>query len=69
MSMEEMGMEERAARRRERMEVHRAKDFSDAEQWDLDFWQARSPEERLSALVAIRDDISKAQAAGRGEGS
>jgi hypothetical protein len=62
-----MDMEERAARRRERMQVHRAKGFLDADQWDLDFWQTKSPEERLSALIAIQDDVSKAEAAGRVE--
>jgi len=41
------------------MVAHRAVNFEDAEVWDLDFWQSRSPEERLSALVAIRRDVEK----------
>jgi hypothetical protein len=39
------------------MVVHRATSFEDAERWDLEFWQSRTPEERLSALVAIRHDV------------
>jgi hypothetical protein len=52
-----MGMKERAAARRSRMAAHLATSFEEAEAWDLDFWQGRSPEERLSALVAIRRDV------------
>ncbi|MFP3942128.1 MAG: hypothetical protein ACLF0P_17675 [Thermoanaerobaculia bacterium] len=36
---------------------HRATSFEDAERWDLEFWQSVTPEERLSALVAIRRDV------------
>jgi hypothetical protein len=42
-----------------------ARDFSDAEQWDLDFWQNQTPEARLSALVAIRRDVAKVLASRR----
>lgn len=49
------------------METHIATDFADAERWDLAFWQARTPEERLSALVAIRRDVEKIQAARKTE--
>ena len=49
------------------MKSHRAKDFADAERWDLEFWQQQSPEDRLSALVAIRNDVAKVQAARREE--
>jgi len=28
-----------------------------AEEWDLDFWQRQTPEERLSALVTMRRDV------------
>ncbi len=45
------------------MVVNRARDFAEAEAWDLDFWQACSPEERLSALVAIRRDVELVEAA------
>ncbi len=60
-----MGMEERSANRRQRIKAHRAKDFSEAERWDLLFWQAQTPEDRLSALVAIRNDIKKVEEARR----
>jgi len=54
-----MGLKERAAARRAKMVVHRAANFEEAEAWDLDFWQNQSPEQRLSALVAIRRDVDK----------
>jgi len=50
-------LEERSRLRRQRMDVHRATSFADAEAWDLDFWQRRTPEERLSALVAIHREV------------
>jgi hypothetical protein len=52
-------MAERSRRRRAIIEVHRARSFEDAERWDLEFWQSKTPQERLSALVAIRRDIEK----------
>jgi hypothetical protein len=52
-----MGMKERAAGRKKRIVAHRASNFKEAEQWDLEFWQNMTPEERLSALVAIRRDV------------
>jgi hypothetical protein len=58
-----MGLEERSEARRERIVAHRAADYDDAERWDLDFWLAMSPQERLSALVAIRRDVEKVLAA------
>jgi len=54
-----MGIKERAVARRSRIIAHRAANFREAEAWDLDFWQQQSPEQRLSALVAIRRDIDK----------
>ena len=51
------GIEERSARRRRIIVGHVAKDFADAERWNLEFWQSQTPEERLSALVAIHEDI------------
>lgn len=56
------GLEERSRLRRERLVAHRATDHQDAEDWDLDFWQSRTPEERLSALVAIRRDVEVVEA-------
>jgi hypothetical protein len=54
----------RSRLRRERLVAHRASSFAEAEAWDLDFWQSVSPEDRLSALVALRRDV-EAVAAGR----
>ena len=42
-----------------RIIAHRAANFEAAEQWDLDFWQKQTPQQRLSALVSIRKDILK----------
>ena len=50
-------LEERSRKRRQSMEVHRATSFADADAWDLEYWQRRTPEERLSALVAIRREV------------
>lgn len=57
-----MSIEERSEERRRRMVGHRAQSFEDAERWDLDFWQSVTPEERLSALVAIRRDVELVEA-------
>lgn len=61
------GIEERSRARRQRIVGHRAQSFDEAEAWDLDFWQRQTPEERLSALVAIRRDVELARHAARGE--
>ena len=58
-----MSVEERSRERRKRMVAHRAASFEDAEEWDLDFWQSMTPEERLSAFVAIRRDVEVVEAA------
>ena len=60
---QESTLEERSRRRRSRMVAHRASSYADAEVWDLDFWQSQTPQDRLSALVAIRRDVELAQAA------
>lgn len=54
-----MTLEERTALRRRRMVAHVARSYDEAEAWDLDFWLAMTPQERLSALVAIRRDVEK----------
>ncbi len=59
------GMEDRSRERRRRLVVHRASTFEEAERWDLEFWQAQTPEDRLSALVAIRRDVALAERARR----
>jgi hypothetical protein len=61
-----MTLEERSAERRRRMVANRAGSWEEAERWDLEFWQSMSPEERLSALVAIRRDVEMVEA-GRDE--
>lgn len=60
-------LEQWSARRRSRIVAHRAKSFAEAERWDLEYWQSRTPEERLSALVHIRHDVELAQAARRAD--
>ncbi len=55
--MNDLALKRRSALRRRNIVGHRAKNFADAEQWDLEFWQKQTPEMRLSALVAIRNDI------------
>lgn len=57
-----MSIKERSEERRRRIVGHRAKNYEDAERWDLDFWQSVTPEERLSALVAIRRDVELVEA-------
>jgi hypothetical protein len=60
-----VSIEERSRLRRSRIVAHRATSFQDAEAWDLEFWQRCTPEERLSALVAIRRDVEMVEAARR----
>jgi hypothetical protein len=45
------------------MVAHIARDYADAEQRDLEYWQSKTPQERLSALVAIHRDVKLAQQA------
>jgi len=54
-----MGFKKRAAERRKRIVGHVAHSHGEAEEWDLEFWQSQSPQDRLSALVAIHRDIEK----------
>lgn len=56
-------LEQRSLDRRRRMVAHSARSHDEAEAWDLEFWQGRTPEERLSALVAIRRDVEMVEAA------
>lgn len=55
-------MKQRARERRRRMVTNRTTSFAEAEAWDLEFWQSQTPEDRLSALVAIRRDVELARA-------
>ncbi len=54
-----MTLRQRSASRRRRIVAHRTKSFAAADAWDLEFWQRQTPEARLSALVAIRNDIRR----------
>ncbi len=52
-------IKKRSAQRRKRIVANRAANYEEAEKWDLEFWQSQTPQQRLSALVAIRRDILK----------
>ncbi len=54
---------ERARERRTRMETNKASSFSEADAWDLTYWQKRTPEQRLEAYMALREDVDKVDAA------
>ena len=54
-----MRLRQRSVQRRRRIVAHRTQSFADAEARDLEFWQRQTPEARLSALVAIREDIRR----------
>jgi len=56
-------LENRSRLRRQRIVAHRARSNEDAEAWDLEFWQRHTPEERLSALIAIHHDVELVEAA------
>jgi hypothetical protein len=58
-----MSLEERSEERRKRMVAHVATSFEEAEAWDLEYWQRMAPEDRLSALIAIRRDVEVVEAA------
>ena len=45
--------------------THKASSWSEAEEWDLAYWLACTPEERLEAFMALREDVRKAEAASR----
>ena len=56
-------LEERSDERRKRMVANLAHSHEEAEEWDLAFWQEAGPEVRLSALVAIHEDVSLVEGA------
>ena len=39
------------------MRVGRSRTHEEAEQWDLAFWQSLTPQDRLDAYMAIREDL------------
>ena len=57
MKQDTSGLQKRAAARRRRILAHRAAGFEEAEAWDLEYWQSRTPEERLAAFMALRRDV------------
>lgn len=57
--------EERAAEHRKRIVVNVARSFEEAEEWDLDYWASKTPEERLAAFHALRRDVEMARSARR----
>jgi hypothetical protein len=58
-----MTIEERTAERKRRIAANVASSYEEAEKWDLEYWQRMTPQDRLSALVAIRRDVDKVLAA------
>ena len=58
-----MSLQERTKQRRKRIVVGRTNGYDEAELWDLKYWQSLSPEARLDAYVAIRNDVELVQAA------
>ena len=54
-----MTLRQRSQLRWRRIVANRTRSFAEADAWDLEFWQRQTPEARLSALVAIRDDIRR----------
>ena len=57
-----MTLEQRSRERRARIVTHRAHGFEEADDWDLEYWQSQTPEQRLSALMAIRRDVATVEA-------
>ncbi len=49
---------ERSRLRRARLVAHRSASHAEAEAWYLEFWQSRSPEDRLTAFASIRRDVA-----------
>lgn len=54
-----MTLRQRSVVRRRRIVANRTTSYKVADDWDLEFWQRQTPQDRLSALVAIRNDIRR----------
>ena len=54
-----MTLKERSEARRKRIVGNHARNFAEAEQWDLEFWQKRSPQERLAAHAAMVEAVDR----------
>ena len=63
-----MSIEKRTIERKKTIVAHVSQSFEEAERWDLEYWQKRSPASRLAALVAIRRDIDKVHTSKRRSG-
>lgn len=57
-----MSIDDRSAIRRKKITGQVAQSYAEADDWDLEFWLKQTPQARLSALVAIRNDIKKVNA-------
>jgi len=54
-----VGLKERSRERRKRIVGNVAKNHEEAEQWDLEFWQSLSPQQRLQAVESLKRDLEK----------
>ncbi len=54
----DQALAKRRAERMRRIVTNIAYTFEEAEAWDLEFWQSKSPEDRLNALEELRADWS-----------
>lgn len=54
-------LHKRSDERRKRIVTHKSHGHEEAERWNLAFWQKQGPEARLSALIAIREDVRKVE--------
>ncbi len=54
---EERAMKRRAVERRKRIVGNVAKNFAEAEQWDLEFWQKQTPAMRLLTVAVVREHV------------
>ena len=54
-----MGLRERSRQRRKRIVGNVANSHEEAEQWDLEFWQSLSPQQRLQAVESLKRDLEK----------
>ena len=55
-----MGLKERSRERRRRIVGNVANSHEEAEQWDLEFWQSLTPQQRLFVNDAIRRAVTDA---------
>jgi hypothetical protein len=63
-----IALAERGRQRRMSIKTYKASNFSEAEAWDLDYWQGVGPQGRLEAYMAIREDVEKVNRARNANG-